>query len=217
MEPDTFSSFSAILTHAESLTGEIAIAPRTGAEAAFVRTDQWLQRPGRRHPSAARKALVRRYLQLYGPSTVEEFTSWAGIGESFGRRSWGLVESELTEVGFDGRSGFVVASNLQALQAAVPPWGVWLLPPYEPYLQQRDRVTAVPDVSRHRRIWRSTGNPGVILSTGEVRGLWRHRKQGRRLLITVESLGTVDREALEHEAQPYVAFRGCSSLDLVIG
>ena len=217
MEPDTFSSFSAILTRAASLTGEVTIAPRIGAEASFLRTDQWLQRPSRLHPSAARKALVRRYLQLYGPSTVEDFTSWAGTGESFARRSWGLVESELTEVGFDGRSGFVLASDLQALQAAELPCGVRLLPPYEPYLQQRDRVTAVLDVSLHRRIWRSTGNPGVVLANGEVRGLWRHRKQGHRLVITVESLGKVDREALEHEAQPYVAFRGCSSLDLVIG
>lgn len=217
MEPDTFSSFSAILTRAASLTGEITIAPRTGAEASFLRTDQWLERPSRPDPTVARQALVRRYLHLYGPSTVEAFASWAGIGGSFARRSWRLIEGELTAIDFDGRPGFVLTEDLEALWAAGPPSGVRLLPPYEPYLQQRDRATVVPDAALHRRIWKATGNPGVILSGGEVRGLWRQRKQGRTLQVTVESLGRLDREAVEREAQPYVGFRGCSSLDLVIG
>jgi Winged helix DNA-binding domain len=214
LEPDTFSAFSAILTRAASLTGTVTIAPRSGAEASFVRTDQWLGcSVPTQPPSHARAALVRRYLHLYGPSTVEDFAGWAGVAEQFARRAWSAVDDPLAEVDFAGRRGVVLAQDVEALTSAAPPHGLRLLPPYEPYLQQRDRMTAVPDTALHRRIWKHTGNPGVVLRDGEVTGLWRQRKKGRKLLVTVEpvtTLSTRDRTLIQAEAEPLAEFRGCA-------
>jgi hypothetical protein len=111
-EPDTFSAFSAILTRAASLTGTVTIAPRAGAEASFVRTDQWLGHPvPNQSPSDARAALVRRYLHLYGPSTVEDFAGWAGVAEQFARRAWSAVNDPLAEVDVAGRRCVVLAQT----------------------------------------------------------------------------------------------------------
>jgi Winged helix DNA-binding domain len=213
-EPDAFSAFSAILTRAASLTGTVTIAPRSGAEASFVRTDQWLGHPvPSQSPSDARAALVRRYLGLYGPSTVEDFAGWAGVAEQFARRAWSAVDDPLAEVEFAGRRGVLLAQDVEALTSGVPPQGLRLLPPYEPYLQQRDRTTAVPDTALHKRIWKKTGNPGVVLRDGEVAGLWRQQKKGRGLLVTIEPLTPLslqDKKTIEVEAEPLAEFRGCA-------
>jgi Winged helix DNA-binding domain len=213
-EPDTFSAFSAILTRAASLTGTVTIAPRSGAEASFVRTDQWLDHPApSQSPSDVRAALVRRYLQLYGPSTVEDFAAWAGVAEPFARRAWSAIDDPLAEVDVAGRRGVLLAQDAEALTSGAPPHGLRLLPPYEPYLQQRDRTTAVPNTALHKRIWKKTGNPGVVLRNGEVAGLWRQQKKGRRLMVTIEpvtTLSTRDRTVIEAEAEPLAEFRGCA-------
>jgi hypothetical protein len=214
-EPDTFSAFSAILTRAASLTGTVTIAPRSGAEASFVRTDQWLGRPvTSQSPSHARAALVRRYLRLYGPSTVEDFAAWAGVAEPFARRAWSAVDDPLAQVDFAGRRCVVLAQDIGALTSSgALPHGVRLLPPHEPYLQQRDRTIAVPDMALHKRVWRKTGNPGVVLRDGEVAALWRQQRKGRKLVLTIEPVTTLsarDRTLIEVEAAPLAEFRGCA-------
>src|SRR3712207_7944687 len=45
------------------------------------------------------------------------------------------------------------------------PSGVRLVPPYDAYLDQRDRATLVPDKAVHGRIWKAIGNPGDRKST----------------------------------------------------
>jgi hypothetical protein len=146
---------------------------------------------------------VRRYLRLYGPSTSEDFAGWAGVAEPFARRAWAAVQDSLTEVDFGGRRCAVLAEDAEALVSSPPPRGLRLLPPHEPWLQQRDRTTAVPDTALHRRIWKHTGNPGVVLRDGEAAGLWRDQKKGRTLRLTVEPVATLsgrDRAAVEAEA-----------------
>jgi hypothetical protein len=220
-EPDTFSAFSAILTRAASLTGTVTIAPRSGAEASFVRTDQWLGRSvPSQSPSDVRAALVVRYLHLYGPSTVEDFAGWAGVAEPFARRAWSAVDDPLAEVAFAGRRCVVLAQDVRALTSGTRPRGLRLLPPHEPYLQQRDRTIAVPDTTLHKRIWKHTGNPGVVLRDGEVTALWRQQKKGRKLMLTIEpvtTLSTRDRTLIEAEAEPLAEFRGCAVTEVGYG
>jgi Winged helix DNA-binding domain len=180
---------------------------------------QWLGRPvPNQSPSQARAALVRRYLRLYGPSTVEDFAAWAGVAEPFARRAWSAVDDPLAEVDVAGRRCVVLAQDVRALTSSgAPRHGLRLLPPYEPYLQQRDRTIAVPDTALHKRIWRKTGNPGVVLRDGEVAALWRQRKQGRRLMLTIEpvtTLSTGDRTLIEAEAEPLAEFRGCATTEV---
>ena len=49
--------------------------------------------------------------------------------------------------------------------------------------------------SLFEKIWKAIGGPGVVLVSGEVGGLWRPSKKGKRLLITIEPLGKLTTSA----------------------
>jgi hypothetical protein len=92
-----------------------------------------------------------------------------------------------------------------------------LLPPYDMYLYQRDRMTLIGDRSLHRLVWRSSGNPGVALVDGQVSGLWRPRKQGKKLLITIAPFVSLDssaRAGIEAEATAIAALRACTTSEV---
>ena len=199
-------------------TGLVSFAPKGGKVASFMRTDQWLSTP---LPSvdkrAARAELVRRYLNCYGPSTPVHFGEWAGISPTEADRAWQIVEAELTEVFFGSKKTWLLARDLDLLNAPPQPVGVRFLPPYDPYLALRDRTTLLPDKKWHPKVWQTLGNPGVVLLNGEVVGTWRPQKKGKRLLLTVasfESVSPSDRAELEVEAAILAPFKGCELVEL---
>jgi len=172
-----------------SLRGRLCIAGRAGRQPAFARTDQ---HAGWEPPADAAAQLVRRYLSAYGPSTPAHFAEWAGIGKSHAKRLW-----------VDDWS-----------PPADPPQaeGVRLLATSDPLLLSRDRETVVPDPAMRKKIWTAVGGAGVVLVDGEVRALWRARKQGKRLEVTVE--GRAPRGALRSEAERLAPHRGCSAVEV---
>ena len=77
----------------------------------------------------------------------------------------------------------------------------------------------VPDPGLRKRIWASLGGPGMALVDGEVAGLWRPRKKGKRLDVELEPLRTLtkaEREALAAEAGRLAPFRGAETAELVL-
>lgn len=198
-----------------ALHGAICFAPRSGNTATFLRTDQWLGAPVPPvDHKRARAELVRRYLHCYGPSTARHFAEWAGIAPAQAAQAWRLVKHELVEARLDGRPAWLLEPDLPGLTSATLPQGVRLLPPHDPYLQVRDRATLVPDKDLQRRLWRASGNPGVVLVDGEIVAMWRPRKQGKHLRVTVEPfahIGKRIRSAIEVEAATLEPFKGCEA------
>jgi hypothetical protein len=180
-EPSRFSEFTAVLARAAALTGLFCMVPRSGGQASFARTDQWLgHQPPPTDPDQARAELLRRYLRCYGPSTAADYAAWAGIAGPEAERTWALLEGELGAVSFEGADRRLLAADLPALLEAPAPSGVRLLPPYDPWLQQRERALLVADAGRRRLLWRASGNPGVVVADGEIVATWRPARQGRR-------------------------------------
>ena len=94
---------------------------------------------------------------------------------------------------------------------------VRLLPNLDPLNAGRDRDVLVPDPALRRRIWTAIGGPGTVLVAGEVAGLWRPAKKGRKLLITVEPLGKLTSAATDElagEIERLAPFRWADSGDL---
>jgi hypothetical protein len=180
--PDEFTSFGATIARPVALRGLFVFAPRTGNEASFVRTDQWLGALPDGDPAAARAELGRRYLRCYAPATADDFAEWAGISPAQAQRSLEPVDEE------------------PPLDRPFPRRGVRLLPPHDPYLGQRPRELLVPDEAARKTIWRPQGMPGAVLANGEIVASWRQRKKARRVMLTVESFAPVDRDAVEGEA-----------------
>ena len=192
----------------------VFVIARTGRDTAYVRADQWLGGAPPTDRATPRAELLRRYLRCFGPSTAEHFAAWAGIGAADARRTWDGLADQLVPIDLDGRPTWLHAEDLDRFVSPPMPSGVRLLPPYDAYLDQRDRATLVPDESLHRRVWKILGNPGVVLADGHLVGLWRPQKKGRRLVVTVETLAPVSRTVraeVEGEAALIAPYRGCAS------
>ncbi len=148
-------------------------------------------------------ALARRYLQVHGPTTPLLFRYWAYLTLPHAKRLLARA-GELAQLG----DRWVLAEDT-ALDAPEPK-GARLLPNLDPLASAKDREILVPDEAVRKRIWRSLGGPGMALVDGEVAGLWRPRKKGKRLVVELEPLRTLkgpEREALAAEAERLAPFR----------
>jgi hypothetical protein len=199
--------------------GAFAIV-RMGKENLYAPTDQWLGGSSATDPAAARAALLRRYLRCFGPSTAEHFAAWVGIGAAEAHRDWATLAEQLVEIDVEGQHSWLHADDLARFEKPATSDGARLLPPYDAYLDQRDRATLLPDKALHRRVWTILGNPGVVIDDGQIVATWRPKKQGKRLGLNVEAFGTVSpslRAEIEHEAALLAPVRGCTSATVTIG
>ena len=119
---------------------------------------------------------MRRYLYCYGPSTPKALAAWAGIGNADARTSLDDLDGEVTGAFVDGRKAGVVLTADGGRLAAAEVQGLRFLPPYDPYLEDRDRSLLVPSRHVQKAVWRAAGNPGVVLEDGEPVAIWRGDK-----------------------------------------
>ena len=67
------------------------------------------------------------------------------------------------------------------------------------------------DPAVRKRARTGIGAPGVLLVDGDVAGLWRPQKKGKRLVVNVDPLSAAARraaDAIEAEAQVLAPHRG---------
>ncbi|RDI63883.1 winged helix DNA-binding protein [Nocardia pseudobrasiliensis] len=201
-----------------TLEGLVCFAPREGNKAPFVLVEEWLgESLGELAFGAARAELLRRYLHCYGPSSPKDFAAWLGVAVSDVDPWWKPLAGEMTEVGFDGRKGWLLTEDLEAMRSPEEVRGVRLLPPRDPYTQLRDRETIV-DKKFHGEMWKTVGEPGAVLVDGKIVGIWRPRKSGKKLSLTVTAFGAAGkfRSRLGAEAEQVAILRGASSVELTV-
>ena len=185
------------LWRATGIRGVLAVAERRGRVTVFGAP------PDAPAVADAPAELTRRFLHAYGPATHAELAAWAGIA------------GEVEEVDFAGRRALVLAAD----DYGSPPQasGVRLLPPFDPYLDQRDRSTLWPDPAVRARARTGIGAPGAVLVAGDVAGLWRPEKKGKRLVVAVEPLTRAARraaDAIAAEAAILAPHRGARTGEL---
>jgi hypothetical protein len=164
-----------------------------------------LATPPRMALAQARAELVRRFLRVYGPATPRELAAWAQTGPAHAAALFDAVRDELAEAG----GGFVLAEDVPRLESPPAATGVRLLGGFDPYVAQpdRDALTRGDKALRKKLLFPSTGRPGAVLVDGVFAGLWKGRKRGKRLEVSVEWLGA---EAdVSEEAAALAALRGC--------
>ena len=171
-----------------ALRGRLCIAGRVGRQPAFARTDQLVgwDCAGR---AAAGAELVRRYLRPTAPSSPAHLAEWAGIGKPHARELWALADTT-------------------ARPPPRPP-GVRLLAPGDPLLLGRDREALLADPAARKKVWSAIPGTGVVLSDGEPIALWKARKQGKRLEVTVD--GDAPLDAVLSAAERLAPHRNCTS------
>ena len=200
------------LWRATGIRGVIAIVGREGRSAVFGAPPKT---PPLDDPGAE---LARRFLRAYGPARPPLLAGWAGVAPAHAKALWERA-GRLVEVEVEGATAWALDDDEQALRDATSTAGVRLLPNLDPLNTGRDRELLVPDAAVRKQIWKVLGGPGTVLVDGELRGMWRASKKGKRLVVTVEPLGRLAaaaREQLGAEAERLAPFRGAQTAELQI-
>jgi hypothetical protein len=162
----------------------------------------WTVPPSEVHPREARLELARRYLHVFGPTTPDAFTHWAGIAPTVGAAAFDALRRSLLPVRTPIGDAWILASDEAAFSAVPgPPAPARLLPSGDAYflLQGADRELLVPDADRRRLLWTPRVWPGAVVVGGEITGRWRRADA----TVTIEPwrrLAHAQREAIEAEA-----------------
>jgi hypothetical protein len=195
------------LWRATGVRGVLAIVGREGRSAVFGLP------PEAAGVEDAGAELARRFLAAYGPARPKLLADWAGLASSHAAALWERA-GPLVEVDLEGGTAWALDEDRAALAEESAIDGVRLLPNLDPLNTGRDRELLVPDPAVRKRIWTVLGGPGTVLIAGEVGGLWRPAKKGRKLVVTVEPLGELTesaREELAAEAERLAPFRGAET------
>jgi hypothetical protein len=150
----------------------------------------------------ARLELARRYLHVFGPTTAESFSRWAGIGSTAGREAFDELSSELTAVRMPIGDACILAADEATLLAAPRPAApARLLPSGDAYflLQGAERELLVPEADRRAALWTSRVWPGALLVGGDVVGVWR-RANEKVSVETWRRLSRAETDDVEAEA-----------------
>ena len=154
-----------------------------------------------------RHDVVRACLHLLGPLTPRQVSGYLDAPLADVVRRW---PEDTAEVDVEGEQRWVLADDLADLDGA-DATADRLLGPYDLFMQARDRDLLVADPARAKALWPVLGRPGAVLLGREVAGLWRPRKSGSRLRVSVELWGRRTRAAsaaVEAQAEVLAAFRG---------
>jgi hypothetical protein len=200
-----------LLWRATGVMGVLAVAERRGRVTVFGAP------PKAPRMKDAPAELARRFLRAYGPATRTELAAWAGIAPAHARALLAEIEDEVEGVDLAGRRAVILAADTDRLASPPAAAGVRLLGGYDAYLDQRDRDTLLPDPGLRKRVRRPLGNPGVVLVKGQLAGLWRPEKKGKRLVLNIEPIAPAARRAadeVEAEAAVVAANRGCSTAEV---
>ena len=193
-----------------SFKGLVVFRERESISPTFTSPLRWLGH--RLAPSAQGEAeLARRFLHAYGPATPRTFAEWLGSTPAQAKRLWQQIEEELEPVTAAGKKAFILQADRESFRCADTEEALLRLGPHDPYLDIRDRAILLEDTAAQRQVWRTVGNPGVILKGGKIIGIWKTRTQREKLSVTTtlwEPLSSPEQRELERQMEGYASFRG---------
>ena len=199
-----------------ALEGIICFGPDSGAEPTYVLLNDWIdqERLGMRLPGEEAYAeLTRRYLNAYGPATLEDQAAWSGLPLSKTRAAWQRIAGELLGVEIFGSPAWMLktrAAWLDELSAHAPI--VRLLPRYDIYLlgyRNRDLAVA-PQYAKRINAGGGIVHPTVLVD-GRVSGTWKSKRLKNHLELLVEpfeQLAPAVYAGLEAETEDIARFLG---------
>ena len=178
-------------------TGTVAIRWE-GARAPTV----WTVPAPKVDPADACCELARRYLHVFGPTTADGFSRWAGISRRAAAAAFASLEESLLAVRTPLGDEWLLADDEAAVRAegtASAP--ARLLPSGDSYflLDGAERELLVPRADQRERLWTSRVWPGALLVHGEIRGTWRRAQHTVRIDAWTR-LSRGARDAVEAEA-----------------
>jgi hypothetical protein len=149
--------------------------------------------------------MVAAWLRAFGPGTDVDLKWWLGSTLTAVRRA--LADVRAVAVDLDGRTGYVLPDDVDAVATPVAPW-VALLPSLDPTTMgwtERDWY-----LGPHKgHVFDRNGNAGpTIWCDGRIVGGWRQRATGEVEVQCLEDVGRQATRAIEAEAAALTTWLG---------
>jgi uncharacterized protein YcaQ len=195
------------------IDGLIVYGPPRGAEATFVRVDEWLPKQAAFDVADARAELLRRFLSAFGPATAHDFAKWSGLKTTDARTALDSLREEVVQVSIEGAPGWVLGADLNALRrSALDEHAVRLLGAFDSFLLAHATKEHLVAPRHYKRVYRPQGwiSP-VVLRGGTIVGVWFPKTTGRTVTLGVELFGRGEpavRRLVEREAEGMGRFLG---------
>ncbi|WP_433956046.1 winged helix DNA-binding domain-containing protein [Janibacter indicus] len=191
--------------------GRITRGPNAGhwrlSKPAWTLMDSWLgEEPAVPDLATGYAELVRRWLERFGPGTLEDVQWWLGATKGATRAA--LADVGAVEVGLEGgATGWLLPDDLEPV-AEVGPWAA-LLPTLDPTTMGWKARDWYLDPAHRELLFDSNGNGGTTAWwDGRIVGAWVQDDDG--VVSVVEcpgtDLGSEGRSALAAEAERLTAW-----------
>ena len=194
------------------LEGLICYGRPSGAEATFVRVDQWL--PGQKtvDPADARVELAKRFLGAFGPATHRDFSKWSGLNTGETRPVFERLAGLVEPVSVDGEQAFILSRDRDVLADAAIDRRPRLLPAFDTFLLAHARKDHLVEPRFYKRVYRNQGwlSPVVIVS-GRIVAVWFLEERAKSFVVDLQPFQTLDakiRRGIAQEAEALGAFLG---------
>jgi hypothetical protein len=194
------------------LEGLIVYGQPRGAEATFVRVDQWLANQKTVDAADAQLELAKRFLTAYGPATHRDFTKWSGLPTKVTKDVFDRFGDTLDAVTVDGEHSLIFRRDLADLADAKLDSSPKLLPAFDTFLlahSTKDHLVA-PDF--YKRVYRNQGwlSPVVIVN-GRIVAVWFLEERAKAFTVDVQPFAPLDariRRGIAAEAEALGTFLG---------
>ena len=196
------------------LEGLICYGPPRGAEATFVRVDQWLPRQKAVDPEDARVELATRFLKAFGPATHRDFSKWAGLNTSDTKSVFERIAGLVEPVSVEGVQAFILRRDRDVLAGAAIDGRPRLLPAFDTFLLAHAVKDHLVEPRFYKRVYRNQGwlSPVVIVS-GRIVAVWFLEQRAKTFAVDVRPFARLDkrvRDGIHEEAgalEPFVGAR----------
>ena len=194
------------------LEGLIVYGEPRGAEATFVRVDQWLPAQRTVDAAEARLELAMRFLSAFGPATYRDFTKWSGLPTSVTKPVFDELAGVLAHVTVDGEPAVILRRDLDALAAATIDASPTLLPAFDTFLLAHSTKDHLVEPRFYKKVYRNQGwlSPVVIVS-GRIIAVWFLEQRAKAFTVDVRPFATLDakvRRGIAADAEALGAFLG---------
>ena len=209
------------LLHVIGARDVICSGPNVGNESTFVRADKWLPHWKDIPIKDAEGKLLAKYLSAFGPATLADFALWAGMYVRDAKEIWALQSGNMAQVEVDGRSAWMLRSDLPELQRAeLEGLGVRLLPFFDSFLLGHKSHRNIVDEKDHKRVYRAQGwvSP-VVLVDGRAEGVWSYVQRKNDLEVRVApfiKLSNAISSQIRAQALDLGRFLGCPNVKTTI-